>query len=178
MIPLVDLRRYQDTALDGSALVITGHLTVEQAISAYPDAPHIELIDGDLHVNPAPRVAHAVAAADISRWLNTVVDLDRWYVHQTVNVRLTDDTLLIPDVIVYAIDSVTADTVAVEPEAVALVIEVLSPHEDPTRKTQRYLDAGVAAVWNVDLDARTIEAHGHCPLDGDADNLATALWDG
>lgn len=169
-------------ALPGRIELIAGSLslgtdlTVVQALEAYPDSQNIELVEGNLVVNPAPNPRHADAVHFVVRWLEDRLDPATWKVRENINVRIGDRTLLIPDATVVRADA-QGEEAWIEAEAVALAVEVLSPGEAGNRiadKVARYRDAGVTAVWTIDLDNGSLSAHGDCGL-VDSGELAMAL---
>jgi Uma2 family endonuclease len=156
--------------IDGS-LSLGTDMTVVQALEAYPDSQNIELVEGNLVVSPAPNPRHADAVHFVVRWLEDRLDLATWKVRENINVRIGVRTLLIPDATVYRADA-QGDEAWIEAEAVALAVEVLSPGASGSQigdKVARYRDAGVTAVWTIDLTDGSLSAHGNCELVNSAD---------
>ena len=86
--------------------------------------------------------------------------MDPLEVRENINVRIGVRTLLVPDVTVYRADA-QGDMAWIDAGAVALAVEVLSPGETGRRiadKVARYHDAGVAAVWSIDLADDSVSA--------------------
>jgi Uma2 family endonuclease len=97
-------------------------------------------------------------------------------VRENINVRIDARTLLTPDVTVYR-SAAASDEAWIDSGAVALAVEVLSPSDTAMRvadKTARYLDAGVGAVWSIDLADWSLTAVGDCEF-VDSDELAAVL---
>jgi Uma2 family endonuclease len=127
---------------------------------ALPEGFPAELIEGEFVREPAPTRWHQRLVGTLSLRLVEVAGLDRVLPAPT-DVYVDDWTVLQPDVLVtHPGDAVREGT---EPGAIPLlVVEVLSPStllRDRDRKTGIYLRAGVAEVWLVDPDAKTIEVH-------------------
>ncbi len=130
--------------------------------------PRYEIIDGELLVTPAPRMAHQLMAFELCRLL------DEFLAHEPLGVavmspsdlELRPGTITQPDVFVVpaaiAIPSAIADDTVQWPDvkSLLLAVEVLSPSSlrtDRVTKRDFYLDAGVEEYWIVDIEARLIE---------------------
>jgi Uma2 family endonuclease len=118
----------------------------------------IEIVDGAIIVNPAPRRLHQ----DICRRLATALEAacqPGLAVSTDVDLRLRDVPLLNrrPDAVVY--DASLPDNAVLRPEHCALVIEVMSPGSvttDQTDKPAEYAAARIPHYWRVE----------HNPADG------------
>lgn len=129
-------------------------------IAAIPDDGHrYELIDGTLIVTPAPSWRHQRAVARLLRTLMDAVPDDGLEVLAApFDVRLADDTVLQPDVLVCHVRDLTQRNL---PAAPLLAIEVLSPSTrlvDLNLKRARYEAAGSDSYWVVDPAAPSITA--------------------
>lgn len=123
-----------------------------------------EIVDGELFVTPSPRFRHQEVVTSLARTLGGLSDehgLGKVVVGP-ITVRLHDELVLEPDVVFVSAERLHM----VDPEGIIdgapdLVIEVLSPSNhayDRNLKRKHYLDNGVAEVWIVDADERTVEA--------------------
>ncbi len=118
----------------------------------------IEIVDGAIIVNHAPRRLHQ----DICRRLATALEAacgPALAVSADVDLRLRDVPLLNrrPDAVVY--DASLADDAVLPPEHCALVIEVMSPGSvttDQTDKPAEYAAARIPHYWRIE----------HQPADG------------
>jgi Uma2 family endonuclease len=114
----------------------------------------IEIVDGAIIVNAAPRRLHQ----DIARRLANVLEAacrPVFAVSTDVDLRLRDIPLLNrrPDVVVY--DASLSDDSVLRPQHCVLVAEVMSPGSvttDQTDKPAEYAAAGVAHFWRVEHD--------------------------
>ena len=170
------------SALPGRVQLIDGSLwmdvnsTVAEALESHPDCRYIEVVDGNVVVNPVPDTTHANAVHFVMRWIEDRLDAAAWKVRQNINVYIGDRSMLIPDITVYRADA-KVDRPWIDPNAVALVVELRSPGEPARRmadRAARYLDAGVGAVWSFDLADKTHYASGRCEAIT-ADELAQAM---
>jgi len=114
----------------------------------------IEIVDGAIIVNAAPRRLHQ----DIARRLANVLEAacrPMSAVSTDVDLRLRDIPLLNrrPDVVVY--DASLSDDAVLRPQHCVLVAEVMSPGSvttDQTDKPAEYAAAGIAHFWRVEHD--------------------------
>lgn len=132
---------------------------------AIPEDPHHrhEIVGGELHVTPSPRVRHQEVVGNLVVALHSQAEAQGLglVLPGPVGVRLRDDLVLEPDVVFVRQERLDL----VDPEGQIhgppdLVIEVLSPSNqayDRDLKRKRYLEAGVPEVWIVDADAGVIE---------------------
>ncbi|SEF26459.1 Endonuclease, Uma2 family (restriction endonuclease fold) [Amycolatopsis pretoriensis] len=112
----------------------------------------IEIVDGAIVVNPAPRRPHQKIIRRMSYALEEACGVEL-AVEFDVDLRLRDVPLLNrrPDLVVYDA-TLNADTV-LRPEHCALVIEVMSPGSitaDQTDKPAEYAGAGIPHFWRVE----------------------------
>lgn len=142
----------------------------EQDRHTYEDYQHLpegapyELIRGHLVMSPSPSVRHQ----DIVLFLGALLREhaqeqkdDRAFV-APMDVRLSDDTVVQPDVLYVSAertDRIKEDEIEGAPD---LVIEVVSPstsHVDTFDKKQLYETHGVREYWIVDPDTETVEVY-------------------
>jgi Uma2 family endonuclease len=114
-----------------------------------------ELLEGILLVNPPPSVPHQLfswALTGVLRGAQTPALL----VVEAVGVRLPDNTVFIPDVLVATRKVALANRSGILDAAdVALVVEIVSPGSrttDRLTKPALYARAGIASFWRVELD--------------------------
>lgn len=121
-----------------------------------------EIIDGELFVTPSPRPRHQEVVTNLAGLLRTLAlehELGAVYVGP-ITVRMADDRITEPDVVFVRADRVHLIDERGIQGAPDLVVEVLSPSNrayDRTLKRKRYMASGVAELWIVDADERTIE---------------------
>lgn len=128
-------------------------------LALLPDDGHrYELVDGTLVVTPAPSTRHQRAVARLLRTLSDAVPDDLEVLTGPFDVRLADDTVLQPDVLVCRRADLTEQDL---PTAPLLAVEVLSPSTrliDLTLKHARYEAAACPAYWVVDPDVPSLRA--------------------
>jgi Uma2 family endonuclease len=115
----------------------------------------IEIIDGAIIVNAAPRRLHQ----DVCRRLANALEAasgPSLAVTTDVDLRLRDIPLLNrrPDVVVY--DASLPDDALLRPQHCALVVEVMSPGSvtaDQTDKPAEYAAARIPHYWRIEHDA-------------------------
>ncbi|MDR7252277.1 Uma2 family endonuclease [Nocardioides sp. BE266] len=128
-------------------------------LNGLPDDGHrYELIDGTLIVTPAPSWRHQRAVARLMRALMDAAADGLEVLSAPFDVRLADDTVLQPDVLVCRVSDLTQRHL---PTAPLLAIEVLSPSTrlvDLSLKRARYEAAGCLSYWVADPEAPAITA--------------------
>ncbi|MDG4788606.1 Uma2 family endonuclease [Micromonospora sp. WMMD1102] len=133
---------------------------LEDLLRLPPDAPRVELVDGVIHVVPAPTLGHQDVSSLLRGWLG-----DHAPAHlraaQAVGVALDRDFTREPDVLVYRAE-VPDDRHFLLPHEVVLAVEVVSPG---TRRTDRfskpaeYAGAGIAGYWRVEQNPVRVYAY-------------------
>jgi len=142
---------------------------------AYLDAPEdcvAEILGGELFVMPRPRPRHANVAGRLRRRLGAYDDPDEgepggWIILVEPELLLSAvDRPVVPDICGWRRERVPDDFL--DPAAITLapdwVCEVLSDRTrgiDRVKKQRIYHRAGVAHVWHIDPDARTLEVFRH-----------------
>ncbi|HEX4060729.1 MAG TPA: Uma2 family endonuclease [Streptosporangiaceae bacterium] len=143
------------TALPDWMNLPPGGLSAEEYEALPPDiCRRIEVVDGAIIVNAAPRRLHQ----DIARRLATILEAvgrPGFAVSTDVDLRMRDIPLLNrrPDVVVY--DASLPDDAVLRPQHCALVIEVMSPGSvttDQTDKPAEYAAARIAHFWRIEHD--------------------------
>lgn len=139
-------------------------LTVDDYLSLPADAPRCELVEGVLHVTPAPSSWHQDVVLAIASRLRAHCRRTRCgkVVIAPFDVVLGPTTVVQPDVLFVGTArraEVLGDPLRAR-GAPDLVVEVLSPGTrrlDRTRKRAAYSRAGVQELWLVDPETRTVE---------------------
>jgi Uma2 family endonuclease len=121
-----------------------------------------ELIAGVLYMVPPPSGPHHVAASRLNRILSRYADAHpercTLFVPRTP-IWIPADTYLEPDLFLVRTERLR-ETDAGRLTTADLVVEVISPGSamyDRTAKADTYAALGVAELWLVDLESRTIE---------------------
>jgi Uma2 family endonuclease len=125
---------------------------------ALPEGFPAQLIRGYLVKEAAPTPWHQGLVSRIARLLEALVDVNR-VLCSPIDLFVDDESVLQPDVVVLPEGTVLGPHLTEIPVP-DLVVEVLSPStrfRDRGVKTEIYFEAGVAEVWLVDPDTRTIE---------------------
>ncbi len=126
------------------------------------DGNRYEIIAGVLYMTPAPGTGHQSVSARMVTFLVTHVEfagLGRVFA-APVDVELTPDTVVQPDIVVVlsaSLHRITPSRIIGAPD---LVVEILSPGTagyDRREKQDAYARAGVGEYWIVDPGAQTVE---------------------
>lgn len=128
-------------------------------LEALPDDGHrYELIDGALIVTPAPSWRHQAVVLEVAILLHASAPAHLQVFVAPLDVALSDDTVLQPDVLVARRADLGPRGLPTVP---LLAVEVLSPstrHIDLTLKRSRYDAAGCPAYWAIDPDGPSLWA--------------------
>lgn len=127
-------------------------LTVADLDSMPDDGHRYELIDGTLIVTPAPVTRHQVMVGELYLLLRASCPADLRVLLAPLDVVLSNDTVVQPDLLVARRADLTVRNL---PAAPLLAIEVTSPSTrliDLNLKKARYEQAGCASYWVVDPD--------------------------
>lgn len=114
------------------------------------DGHRYELLDGVLIVSPAPKIRHQDVVLTLGSLLKASCPPRMKASVAPVDVVLSEDTVIQPDVIVAVRSAFTEDCVRGAP---VLAVEVLSPSTrgiDLVLKKQKLADAGCEHYWVVD----------------------------
>lgn len=127
-----------------------------------PEGKRYEIIDGDLHMTPAPLIYHQYV-------LNNLLDILRSYVKKQkngmvlcapVDVVFSNEDIVQPDILFISNERsgiLTKENVQGAPD---LIVEILSPstkQRDVEVKFKLYEQRAVREYWIVDPDALSIE---------------------
>lgn len=136
-----------------------GRALTRRDLDALPDDGHrYELIDGSLIVTPAPATRHQRAVSSLLVTLRATCPAELDALVAPLDVTLTDDTVLQPDLLVARRADFTDRDLPVAP---LLAVEVLSPSTrtiDLTLKRARYEAAGCPSYWVVDPEEPSLTA--------------------
>ncbi len=126
------------------------------------DGKRYELIRGEVHVTPAPTTRHQTVLHNLDMSLGLFVRKNKlgevW--EAPLDVRLSLDTALEPDLIFVSnaqVGIIQENFIAGTPD---LIVEVLSPStaaHDRATKLPIYAEADVPEVWLIDSQAKTVE---------------------
>lgn len=135
-----------------------GPLTRADLDAMPDDGRRHELLDGVLIVTPAPAPKHQRVVKRLTRLLDDACPPGLEVFCAPLDVALTDDTVLEPDVLVARVADLTDRDLSKAP---ALAVEVLSPSTrryDLLLKRSRYEAAGTPSYWVVDPDEPSVTA--------------------
>ncbi|MGW4895069.1 Uma2 family endonuclease [Kitasatospora sp. NPDC004240] len=132
-----------------------GPWTVEDVLALDESNHRYELLDGTLMMSPAPAVNHQRASRRLANLLDTAAIAAGAGVEvlEAVNVRVPFG-LFVPDLVVVDAEATADDPVAVDCEAVRLVVEIVSPGNrrmDRGIKPGLYAEAAIPHFWRVEL---------------------------
>ena len=122
-----------------------------------------EIIDGALYVTPTPRLNHQFVARNLMGLLDAGArEHGLGMVVGPITVHLHDELVLEPDLVFVRADRMDiADPEGDVHGPPDLVVEILSPAStesyDRNLKRKRYLENGVAELWLVDIDERSVD---------------------
>jgi Uma2 family endonuclease len=148
-------------------LPVTHSWTLDDLARLPDDGRRYEIVDGSLHVAPAPAVLHQLHCG----WLHEALLANKpadVYVFEGANVMLPAEPtrLLVPDVLVVRVTDIDIDDnpFAVPASAVPLAVEVVSPSSithDRFTKPALYAEAGVPSYWRVETgrDGPTVHVY-------------------
>lgn len=114
------------------------------------DGRRYEIIDGVLFVTPSPVTAHQICVVELTVALRVGCPEGLRVLVAPFDVRLAEDTVIQPDVLVCRQEELTAQHL---PAAPVLAVEVLSPRTrmtDLNNKKSRLERAGCPSYWVVD----------------------------
>ena len=124
--------------------------TVDDLEAMPDDGNRYELIDGMLHVSPAPWLSHQVVSAEVYDRLRAACPDALRVLYAPVDVQPDTETSMQPDVLVLRRSDLGGKNVKIAP---LLALEVLSPSTrlyDLNTKRSAYEKMGVASCWIVD----------------------------
>ncbi|NUW40153.1 Uma2 family endonuclease [Nonomuraea rhodomycinica] len=129
--------------------------TVDDLLKFPDDGNRYELFNGSLLVSPAPIGMHQRVSHRICRILEDAALPAGVEALPTVNLRISDADLYVPDVAVVSVDRTETYAATYSPEEFLLVVEVVSPSsraQDRLLKAGVYAAAGIPVYWRVEMD--------------------------
>ena len=126
------------------------------------DGKRHEILDGEHHVTPAPRLTHQTVVTELILQIRPQVREKGLVYGAPVDVHLSEVDILQPDLVVIAPDRRHILTPTKIKGAPDLVVEVLSSSteaRDRGLKKRRYAAGGVPEYWIVDLEEHVVEQH-------------------
>jgi Uma2 family endonuclease len=139
------------------ALIVDAHLgtwTEEDLLSMPDSVQRFELLEGALVVNPPPAGPHQLVSRKLANALSAVAT-PGWEAVEALGVRLPDNTVFIPDVLVASRDAMLANRSGIlDAGDVLLIAEIMSPGSrtmDRITKPAVYAQAGIVSYWRVEL---------------------------
>lgn len=152
--------------------------TVADLADLPDDGNRYEVIDGELHVTPAPTFDHQRAILHLYSLLAPYVKDQRLgeIIVAPADVVFSDKRGVQPDLFVMPFANGRRARSFVDVGRLLLAVEVLSPSTrqwDRVTKRQLYRDHGVPENWVIDLEARVIERT--TPRDHEVETLAERL---
>jgi Uma2 family endonuclease len=143
------------------AIGLKASLDYDDYCAIPPDGKRYELIDGTVHVTPAPSPLHQRVSKRLQRLLEAYFEAPGQggeVFDAPIDVILTPHDVVQPDLVVVTNPAlVSARGIEGPPH---LVVEVLSPTTtayDRTTKAQRYAALGIPHYWLVDPETRSVE---------------------
>lgn len=137
-----------------------GGWSVDDLDSLPEDGFRRELIDGVLHVSPTPTRTHQKVALYLGYELDAICPPE-YDVTQSVEIRITPQNSLVPDVLVTTAEAAARNPSKYHPHEVVLAIEIVSPGSratDRATKPHLYARAGIPYYWRIELEP-TVEIH-------------------
>jgi Uma2 family endonuclease len=132
---------------------------------ALPEHQVGEILDGELHVQPRPRLRHAKAAVWLDRRLGPPFDdglggPGGWWILIEPELHLTDD-VVVPDLAGWRRERLPevpdAAYCSLPPDWVCEILSPSTERTDRSRKLRIYAREGVTNVWFLSPESRTLE---------------------
>lgn len=132
-----------------------------------PDDKVAEIVAGDLHVSPRPALRHVVASSRLGEGLGGPFDRGRggpggWWILDEPEIHLGHD-VLVPDLAGWRRERLPtvpdAASMTLAPDWVCEIVSPSTESLDRARKMPVYARAGVAHLWLVNPQARTLEVY-------------------
>ncbi len=139
-------------------------LTYEDYVLLPDDGKRYEIIDGELHVSPAPTPRHQRVSLKLARWLlRTLEDAGLGEVYDApIDLLLHANTVVQPDILFVRTENLSIVGEKNLQGPPDLVVEILSPssrRRDRLVKFEAYARLGVPSYWIVDPEEQTIEVY-------------------
>ncbi|MCS7196684.1 MAG: Uma2 family endonuclease, partial [Aquificaceae bacterium] len=105
-------------------MALRSKLTAEEFFKTYPEERRLELIDGEVYEMPAPSFSHQLVVVRLLSLLLKHPETKDRIVPAPIDVVLSEDTVLQPDIVYLSELSKVKDKIYGVPD---LVVEVVSP---------------------------------------------------
>jgi len=137
-------------------------LTYEEFRELPEDGKRYELIHGEVHLSPSPSTRHQLILWNLSSSLAAYMKNARlgMLAFAPLDVRLNPDTALQPDLIFISegrVAIVHENFVAGAPDLAVEVLSQSTAAHDRATKLPLYAGAGVAEIWLIDSQVKTVE---------------------
>lgn len=120
----------------------------------------MELVDGKLYAMASPGPSHQAISGEFTTQFTNYLRGKRCKVYHGIEVRITKNTVYVPDLVVVCdLSRLTDRGYEGTPD---LIIEILSPsnsRHDRITKLKAYRKAGVQEYWIVDPENHSVEAY-------------------
>jgi Uma2 family endonuclease len=142
----------------------TALLTAENYRALPETGPRYQLVQGELHMSPAPNRYHQEISANIEFLLRKYLaehPIGKLY-DAPFDVYLSDHDVFQPDILFVHQDRLSILTKEGADGAPTLVVEVLSPSTaflDQSAKKRVYTETGVEELWLVDPETKRLTAY-------------------
>jgi Uma2 family endonuclease len=141
---------------------VISKLTYKEFRQLPDDGKRYELIHGEVHLSPSPSTRHQLILLNLSLSLGTYMKNARLGVlaFAPLDVCLNPDTALQPDLIFISAGRagiVHEDFVAGAPDLAVEILSRSTAAHDRATKLPLYAEAGVAEIWLVDPQVKTVE---------------------
>ncbi len=136
--------------------------TVDDVLALPETNDRYELLDGVLIVSPYAAVLHQRISSRLQYQLAGAARDTGWEVMAPANVRLTEETLVVPDLVVVLSTVADSGGLALPPTAVGLLVEIASRSSrrmDRLVKPGVYAEAGIPFYWRVESDPLELVAY-------------------
>ncbi|HET8774062.1 MAG TPA: Uma2 family endonuclease [Thermoanaerobaculia bacterium] len=139
-------------------------MTYEEFMALPDDGKHYELIEGELVLNPAPNLRHQAIIGNLYLAFRLYLDQHRSgkVFVAAVDVVLSIENVLEPDVIVILADRAARLQTKNVQGAPNIAVEVLSPgsrRKDEVTKKRLYEHFGVDEYWIADPETETVKIY-------------------
>jgi len=144
------------------AVEVLPKLTYEEFRQLPDDGNRYELIEGRVHLIPAPSMRHQFVSRNLHLSLGPFVEKNHLgeLVAAPLDVRLSEDTALQPDLVFVStqrLEIIQENFIAGAPDLVVEILSASTAAHDRATKLNLYAEAGIPEVWLMDPLARTVE---------------------
>lgn len=121
----------------------------------------IELLDGQIITISPIGLAHAVCVRKLNQWLHQILSLDQFIIDVQNTVQLDRHSLPQPDVVVARMRPELLENTHIQPQDVALLIEVSDStlRYDREQKLPLYAQHSIPECWIINLNDEQIEVY-------------------